>query len=57
MYEHDFEYLCETASEIMSKKDIISNLVIFSSLKSVLRYAKMIVITLEDEDKVVIKTN
>ena len=45
-YEHEFEHLCETASEIMSKKEfVIWNLVMFSSLKSVLCYTKLMVIT------------
>ena len=35
-YEHEFEHLCETASEIMSKKEfVMQNLVMFSSLRSV----------------------
>ena len=45
-YEHDFEQLCETASEIMSKKEfVIQNLVMFSSSKSVFCYTKIIVIS------------
>ena len=45
-YEHEFEHLCETASEIMSKKEfVIYNLVMFSSLKSVVYYTKIMVIT------------
>ena len=44
-YEHEFEHLCETASEIMSKKEfVIYNLVMFSSLKSVIYYTKIMVI-------------
>ena len=49
---HDFEHLCETASEIMSKKEFIYNSVMFSSLTSVLRYIKIIMITAEEHDKV-----
>ena len=41
-----FEHLCKTASEITSKKEfLIYDLVMFSSLKSVLCYTKIIVIT------------
>ena len=35
-YEVNFEHLCETASEVISKKEFVTyNLVMFSSLKSV----------------------
>ena len=45
-YEHEFEHLCETVSEIMPKKEfVIQNLIMFSSIKSVLYYTKIMVIT------------
>ena len=50
---HDFEHLCETASEKMSTKEfVIYNSVMFSSLTSVLRYIKIMMITPEEHDKV-----
>ena len=50
-YEVNFEHFCETASEVISKKEFYLQFSYVFFIKKCFRYTKIIVITMEEHDK------